>query len=110
MSQNTPWDLKIGYGKNIFGYRNFGLKTARGSPDSFFSKPTQARKHKSEIRWFSKTNLICKELGLVVDIWWWYMAAVVVYGSGGNIWIWIGGGIWIQIGGGIWIWIQSGGG
>ena len=30
------------------------------------------------------------------------MAALVVYGSGG--------GIWIQIGGGIWIWIQSGGG
>ena len=29
---------------------------------------------------------ICKELGLVVDIWWWYMAAVVVavvvYGYG----------------------------
>ena len=23
-------------GKNIFGRRNFGLKTARGSPDSFF--------------------------------------------------------------------------
>ena len=30
------------------------------------------------------------------------MAAVVVYGSGG--------GIWIRIGGGIWIRIQSGGG
>ena len=34
----------------------------------------------------SKTNLISKELGLVVDIWWWYMAAVVVavvvYGYG----------------------------
>ena len=33
-----------------------------------------------------KTNLISKELGLVVDIWWWYMAAVVVavvvYGYG----------------------------
>ena len=38
------------------------------------------------------------------------MAAVVVYGSGGSIWIWIDGGIWIRIGGGIWIWIQSGGG
>ena len=54
--------------------------------DSFFSKPTQARKHESEIRWISKTNLICKELELVVDIWWWYMAAVVVavvvYGYG----------------------------
>jgi len=25
-------------GKNIFGRRNFGLKTARGSPDSFFSE------------------------------------------------------------------------
>ena len=35
---------------------------------------------------------------------------VVVYGSGGGIWIRIGGGIWIRIGGGIWIWIQSGGG
>ena len=33
---------------------------------------------------------------------------VVVYGSGGSIWIWIGGGIWIRIGGGIWI--QIGGG
>ena len=29
-----------------------------------------------------KTNLISKELGLVVDIWWWYMAVVVVYGYG----------------------------
>ena len=38
------------------------------------------------------------------------MAAVVVYGSGGGIWIQFGGGIWIRIGGGIWIWIQSGGG
>ena len=27
------------------------------------------------------------------------MAAVVVYGSGGGIWIRIGGGIWIWIGG-----------
>ena len=35
---------------------------------------------------------------------------VVVYGSGGGIWIQIGGGIWIWIGGGIWIQIQSGGG
>ena len=56
-------------------------------PDSFFfPKPTPARKHESESRWISKTNLICKELGLVVDIWWWYMAAVVVavvvYGYG----------------------------
>ena len=54
--------------------------------DSFFPKPTQARKHESEIRWISKTNLICKELGLVVYIWWWYMVAVVVavvvYGYG----------------------------
>ena len=38
------------------------------------------------------------------------MAAVVVYGSGGGIWIEIGGGIWIRIGGGICIRIQSGGG
>ena len=45
-----------------------------------------------------------------MDIWLWYMAAVVVYASGGGIWIQIGGGIWIRIGGGIWIWIQSGGG
>ena len=35
---------------------------------------------------------------------------VVVYGSGGSIWIWIGGGIWTRIGGGIWIRIRSGGG
>ena len=48
-----------------------------------FPKPTPARKHESESRWISKTNLIIKELGLVVDIWWWYMAAVVVvYGYG----------------------------
>ena len=88
-------------------------------PGSFFPKPTQARKHELEIRWNSKTNLMCKELGLVVDIWWWYMAVVVVYGSGGgsggSIWIWIGGGIWTRIGGGIWIrirerWRISGGG
>ena len=45
-------------GKNIFACENFGLKTARGSPDSFFSKPTQARKHESEIRRILKTNLI----------------------------------------------------
>ena len=45
-----------------------------------------------------------------MDIWLWYMAAVVVYDSGGGIWIQIGGGIWIRIGGGIWIRIQSGGG
>ena len=45
-----------------------------------------------------------------MDIWLWYRAAVVVYGSGGGIWIEIGGGIWIRIGGGILIWIQSGGG
>ena len=56
-------------------------------PDSFFfPKPTPARKHESETRWISKTNLINKEIGLVVDIWWWYMAAVmvavVVYGYG----------------------------
>ncbi len=38
------------------------------------------------------------------------MPAVVVYGSGGGIWIRISGGIWIRIGGGIWIRIQSGGG
>ena len=31
-------------------------------------------------------------------------------GSGGSIWIWIGGGIWTQIGCGIWIRIRSGGG
>ena len=49
-------------------------------PDFFFPKPTPARKHESESRWISKTNLISKELGLVVDIWLWYMAAVVVYG------------------------------
>ena len=52
----------------------------------FFAKPTPARKHESESRWISKTTLISKELGLVVDIWWWYMAAVVVavvvYGYG----------------------------
>ena len=52
-------------------------------PDFFFPKPTPARKHESETRWISKTTLIIKELGLVVDIWWWYMAAVVVvYGYG----------------------------
>ena len=55
-------------------------------PDSFFSKPTPARKHESESRLIPKTNLISKELGLVVDIWWWYMSvvvvAVVVYGYG----------------------------
>ena len=52
-------------------------------PDSFFfPKPTPARKHESESRLIPKTNLISKELGLVVDIWWWYMAAVVVYGYG----------------------------
>ena len=71
--------------KFFFGCQNFGLKTARGL-QTLFSRPTQARKHESEIRWISKTNLICKELGLVVDIWWWYMAAVVVavvvYGYG----------------------------
>ena len=50
-------------------------------PDSFFfPKPTPARKHESESGWIPKTNLICKELGLMVDIWWWYMAAVVVAG------------------------------
>ena len=41
-----------------FACENFGLKTARGSPDSFSLKPTQARKHESEIRWISKANLI----------------------------------------------------
>ena len=52
-------------------------------PDSFFfPKPTPARKHESESRLIPKTNLISKELGLVVDIWWWYMAAVVVFGYG----------------------------
>ena len=64
-------------------------------PDSFFLlKPTPARKHESESRWISKTTLLSKELGLVVDIWWWYMAAVVVYDSCGGIWIRIrsGGG------------------
>ena len=71
----------------------------RGFRTLFFSKPTPARKHESESRWISKTHLICKELGLVV-----------VYGSGGSIWIWIGGGIWTRIGGGIWIRIRSGGG
>ena len=35
---------------------------------------------------------------------------MVVYGSGGGIWIRIGDGIWRRIGGGIWIRIQSGGG
>ena len=52
----------------------------------FFSETYSGRKHKSESRWIPKTNLISKELGLVVDIWWWYMAAVVVavvvYGYG----------------------------
>ena len=62
--------------------KNLGLNGG-WFPDSFFPKPTPARKHESESRWISKTNLICKELGLVVDIWWWYMAAVVVvYGYG----------------------------
>ena len=39
-----------------------------------------------------------------MDIWLWYMPVVVVYGSGGGIWIEIGGGIWIRIrsGGGRW--------
>ena len=55
------------------------LRTAK---DCWNPKPTQTREHESEIRWIPKTNLICKELGLVVDIWWWYMAAVVVYGYG----------------------------
>ena len=41
-----------------FAYGNFGLKTARGSPDFFFSRPTQARKHETENRWISKTNRI----------------------------------------------------
>ena len=54
----------------------------RFSTNFFFPKPTLARKHESESRWIAKTNLICKELGLVVDIWWWYMAAVVIYGYG----------------------------
>ena len=36
------------------------------------------------------------------------MAAVVVYGSGGGIWIRIGGGIWIWIGDGIWRRIDGG--
>ena len=44
-------------GKKI-ARENFGLKTARGSPDSFFSRPTQARKHESEFRLISRTNLI----------------------------------------------------
>ena len=52
----------------------------------FFSGTYAGRKHESESRWIPKTNLISKELGLVVDIWWWYMAAVVVavvvYGYG----------------------------
>ena len=43
-----------------------------------------------------------------MDIWLWYMAAVVVYDSGGGMWIQIGGRIWIRIGGGIWIWIGGG--
>lgn len=52
-------------------------------PDYFFFRNLLRQgKHESESRWISKTNLICKELGLVVDIWWWYMAAVVVYGYG----------------------------
>ena len=63
-----------------------GLNGAWFLDSFFFPKPTPARKHESESRWISKTNLICKELGLVVDIWWWYMAAVVVavvvYGYG----------------------------
>ena len=51
----------------------------------FFPKPTPARKHESESRWIPKTNLISKELGLVMDRRM-YMAAVrnmlvvVVYG------------------------------
>ena len=56
--------------------------SGKESRNFFFPKPTPARKHESETRWISKTNLISKELGLVVDIWWWYMTAVVVYGYG----------------------------
>ena len=48
----------------------------------FFPETTQARKHESELRLISRTNLIGEELGLVVDIWLWYMVAVVVYGYG----------------------------
>ena len=70
-------------GENIFRRQNFGLKIFLVT---FFPQPTQTRKHESEIRWIPKTNLICKELELVVDIWRWYMAAVVVavvvYGYG----------------------------
>ena len=68
-------------GKKYFWLPKFWPKNCPGVP-----RLTQARKHDSENRWISKTNLICKELGLVVDIWWWYMAAVVVavvvYGYG----------------------------
>ena len=69
-------------GKTYFWSPKFWPKNCPGVSRLFFPKPTHARKHESEIRWISKINLICKELGLVVDIWWWYMAMVVVYGYG----------------------------
>ena len=75
--------------RNFFGkcvFEKFWPKNWPGVSILFFLKPTQARKHELKIKWFEKRNLICKELGLVVDIWWWYMAAVVVavvvYGYG----------------------------
>ena len=70
-------------GKKYFRLPKFWPKNCPGvSRLFFFPKPTPARKHESESRWIPKTNLISKELGLLVDIWWWYMAAVVVYGYG----------------------------
>ena len=43
----------------------------------FFPKPTPARKHESESRWIPKTNLISKELGLVVVYGYGFGAVVV---------------------------------
>ena len=69
--------------RKILGLNGAWLPDSGKELAFFFPKPTPARKHESETRWISKTTLIIKELGLVVDIWWWYMAAVVVvYGYG----------------------------
>ena len=109
VSKHSPGP-KNRIGKKYIWLPKFWPKNCPGVSRLFFPRPTQARKHELEFRLISRTNLIWEELGLVVDIWLWYMAAVVVYGSGGGIWIQIGGGIWIRIGGRIWIWIQRGGG
>ena len=61
--------------------RNFGPKRSVATRLFFFPKPTPARKHESESRWISKTNLICKELGLVV-VYGYGFGAVVVDGRG----------------------------